>query len=127
VGHYGYMRPNTTIGHLARIGDFVEVKNSTIGDYSKASHLSYIGDTDIGNNANIGCGVVTVNYDGAKKHRTTIKDNTFVGCNVNLIAPVTVEEGAYIAAGTTVTKDVPKDALAIGRCRQENKEGWKKP
>lgn len=124
VGPYSYIRPGNKIGKHARIGDFVEMKNSNFGDNSKASHLTYVGDGDVGNNVNLGCGVVFVNYDGKNKYRTYIGDNSFVGCNVNLIAPVRVNENTYVAAGTTVTKDVPKDSLAIGRAKQDNKEGW---
>ena len=124
IGPFAYIRPGNKIGKHARIGDFVEIKNSNFGDYSKASHLTYVGDGDIGNNVNLGCGVVFVNYDGKQKYRTYVGDNSFVGCNVNLIAPVRVDNNTYIAAGTTVTKDVPQDSLAIGRARQENKEGW---
>jgi len=126
VGPFAYIRPNTHIGKEARIGDFVELKNSTIGDKTKVSHLTYVGDSDVGSEVNFGCGTVTVNYDGIHKNRTTIGDKCFIGCNTNLIAPVKLENGAYTAAGTTITKDVPKDSLAIGRCRQEVKEGWAK-
>lgn len=124
IGPFAYIRPGSNIGSDCRVGDFVEVKNSTLGDGSKSSHLTYIGDSDIGKNVNIGCGVVFVNYDGSNKYRSTVGDGCFIGCNSNLISPVTIEDGAYIAAGTTVTKDVPKDALAIGRAEQINKEEW---
>jgi bifunctional UDP-N-acetylglucosamine pyrophosphorylase/glucosamine-1-phosphate N-acetyltransferase len=124
IGPFAYIRPGNKIGKHARIGDFVEMKNSNFGDYSKASHLTYVGDGDVGSNVNLGCGVVFVNYDGKNKNRTYVGDNSFVGCNVNLIAPVKVEPNTYVAAGTTVTKDVPQGSLAIGRARQENKEGW---
>ena len=124
VGPFAYLRPNSNIGKKARIGDFVEIKNSNIGNGTKVSHLTYVGDSDVGEKVNFGCGTVTVNYDGKKKYRTTIENNAFIGCNTNLIAPVTVKAGAYTAAGTTITKEVPEDALAIGRVRQENKEGW---
>jgi len=124
VGPFAYIRPGNKIGKHVRIGDFVEMKNSSFGDHSKASHLTYVGDGDVGSNVNLGCGVVFVNYDGKHKHRTYVGDNTFVGCNANLIAPVRINENSYIAAGTTVTKEVPPDSLAIGRARQENKEGW---
>lgn len=124
IGPFAYIRPGNKIGKHARIGDFVELKNSNFGDYSKASHLTYVGDGDVGKNVNLGCGVVFVNYDGKHKYRTYVGDNSFVGCNVNLIAPVRVNENTYIAAGTTVTKEVPQDSMAIGRARQENKEGW---
>lgn len=124
VGPFAYVRPGNKIGRYARIGDFVELKNSNFGDHSKASHLTYVGDGDVGENVNLGCGVVFVNYDGEKKSRTVVGDNCFVGCNVNLVAPVKVNSGSYIAAGTTVTDEVPEDSLAIGRARQENKKGW---
>lgn len=126
VGPYAYIRPNSKIGENVKIGDFVEVKNSVIGKGTKVSHLTYIGDSDVGERINFGCGTVTVNYDGKKKFRTTIKDDAFIGCNTNLIAPVTVEKGAYIAAGSTITKDVPEDNLAVARSRQQNLSGWKK-
>jgi len=121
VGPYVHLRPGAVIGNSAHLGNFVEVKNSNIGVNSKVSHLTYIGDTDMGNDVNIGCGVVTVNYDGFKKHRTTIEDRAFVGCNVNLLAPVTVGEGAYVAAGSTINQRVPSDALGLARAKQENK------
>lgn len=124
VGPFAYLRPGNIIGKHAKIGDFVEMKNSNFGDYSKASHLAYIGDGDVGSNVNVGCGVVFSNYDGKKKHRAVVEDNSFIGCNVNLVAPVTVKKDSYVAAGTTVTKDVPEGSLAVGRVRQENKEGW---
>lgn len=126
VGPFAYLRPGNVIGKHAKIGDFVEMKNSNFGDNSKASHLTYVGDADVGNNVNLGCGVVFVNYDGKKKSRSTVEDNCFVGCNVNLVAPITVKKDSYIAAGTTLTKDVPEGSLSIGRARQENKEGWTK-
>lgn len=124
VGPYAYLRPNSRIGKHVKIGDFVEVKNSNIGDNSKASHLSYIGDSDVGSDVNIGCGVVFVNYDGVSKHRSTVKDKAFIGCNVNLISPVTIEESAYIAAGSTITDDVSANSLAIARERQVEKKDW---
>ena len=114
----------TSVGPFAYIGDFVEVKNSTIGDGSKSSHLTYIGDADIGKNVNLGCGVVFVNYDGTKKYRSKIADDAFIGCNSNLVSPVEVGEGAYVAAATTVTENVPEDALCIGRSRMTTKENW---
>lgn len=124
VGPFAYIRPNSKIGKGVKIGDFVEIKNATIGDGTKASHLTYIGDADVGAGVNFGCGTVIVNYDGAKKHRSTIKDNAFIGCNTNLVSPVTIEEGAYTAAGSTITQNIPKDSLGIARARQEIKEGW---
>lgn len=126
VGPFAYMRPNSHVGDGCKVGDFVEVKNSTMGDGSKASHLTYIGDADVGSNVNLGCGVVFVNYDGSVKRRSTIGDDTFIGCNSNIIAPVEVGAGAYVAAGTTVTENVPSDALAIGRARQVTKPAWVK-
>jgi bifunctional UDP-N-acetylglucosamine pyrophosphorylase/glucosamine-1-phosphate N-acetyltransferase len=124
VGPFAYIRPGNKIGKHAKIGDFVEMKNSNFGDHSKASHLTYVGDGDVGNNVNLGCGVVFVNYDGKNKNRSSVGDNSFIGCNVNLIAPVTVKANSYVAAGTTVTKEVPEYSLAIGRVKQENKDGW---
>ena len=107
-----------------RVGDFVEIKNSAIGDGTKISHLTYVGDSDVGKNIDFGCGTVTVNYDRAKKYRTVIEDNAFIGCNTNLIAPVRVGEGSYIAAGSTITDDIPAMALSIARARQQNKKDW---
>jgi len=126
IGPYAYLRPGSVVGSGCRVGDFVEVKNATIADGAKVSHLSYIGDGEIGEKSNIGCGVVFVNYDGIKKSRTVVGKNAFVGCNVNLIAPVKVGDGAYVAAGSTVTKDVEEDALCIARSRQTVIEGWAK-
>ena len=124
VGPFAYVRPNSQIGSDIKVGDFVEVKNSTIADGTKISHLTYVGDSDVGREVNFGCGTVTTNYDGFHKHRCTIGDHAFLGCNTNLVAPVTVGAGAYTAAGSTVTEDVPADALAVARSRQRNVEGW---
>lgn len=124
VGPFAHIRPETNLGNSVRIGNFVEVKKSTLGEGSKASHLSYIGDANVGSGVNFGCGTIVVNYDGKKKHVTTVEDDAFIGCNSNLIAPVTVGKGAYVAAGSTISKNVPEDSLAIGRARQENKEGY---
>ena len=124
VGPFAYIRPASAIGSKVRIGDFVEVKKSVIGDGTKVSHLTYVGDAEIGENVNLGCGVVFVNYDGKEKHKTVVGDNSFIGCNVNLVAPVTVSSNTYIAAGSTITEDVPENAMSIARCRQVNKEGW---
>ena len=124
VGPFAYIRPNCKIGQNVKVGDFVEVKNSTVGNGTKIPHLAYIGDTDAGEKVNFGCGSIMVNYDGANKHRTIVEDNVFVGCNVNLVAPVTVKSGAYIAAGSTITKDVPEEVLAVARARQQVIEGW---
>ncbi|WAW15039.1 bifunctional UDP-N-acetylglucosamine diphosphorylase/glucosamine-1-phosphate N-acetyltransferase GlmU [Peptostreptococcus equinus] len=124
VGPYAYLRPKSDIGDNCKIGDFVEVKNTQFGDGSKASHLSYIGDAEVGKNVNIGCGVVFVNYDGKNKFKSIVKDNAFVGSNANLVAPVTIEEDAFIATGSTITDDIPVGALAVARQRQVVKEGW---
>lgn len=124
IGPFAYIRPNCRIGSDVKLGDFVEVKNSVIGDGTKVSHLTYIGDSDVGKRINFGCGTVTVNYDRAKKFRTVIEDDAFIGCNTNLIAPVKVGSGSYIAAGSTITEDVPARALSIARARQSNKEDW---
>ena len=120
VGPFAYIRPDCVIGDNVKVGDFVEVKNSTVGDGTKISHLTYIGDTDAGKGINFGCGTVTVNYNGKAKFRTTIEDDSFIGCNTNLIAPVKVGKGSYIAAGSTVNKDVPEEAFVIARERQKN-------
>ena len=124
VGPFAYIRQGSTIGDNVKIGDFVEVKNANIGSETKISHLTYIGDADVGKRVNFGCGTVIVNYDGKSKYRTTVEDDAFVGCNTNLVSPVTVKKGAYIAAGSTITDEVPEGALAIARERQINKEGW---
>ncbi|PIC78704.1 bifunctional UDP-N-acetylglucosamine diphosphorylase/glucosamine-1-phosphate N-acetyltransferase GlmU [Sporosarcina sp. P18a] len=126
VGPFAHLRPETQLGDHVKVGNFVEVKKSQLGDASKVSHLSYIGDTEIGKNVNVGCGTITVNYDGKNKHKTEIEDNAFIGCNANLVAPVTIGKNAIVAAGSTVTKNVPENSLAIGRVRQENKEGYVK-
>ena len=123
VGPFAYLRPGSALGKNVKIGDFVEVKKSTIGDNSKSSHLSYIGDAEVGKNVNIGCGVVFVNYDGKNKHKTIVGDGAFVGSNSNLVAPVTIEGGGYVAAGSTITENVKQGDLAIARARQVNKEG----
>ncbi|GAU76115.1 bifunctional UDP-N-acetylglucosamine diphosphorylase/glucosamine-1-phosphate N-acetyltransferase GlmU [Fusibacter sp. 3D3] len=124
IGPYAYLRPKSDIGKHVKIGDFVEVKNSRIGDFSKVSHLTYVGDGEIGTHVNVGCGVVFVNYDGTKKHLTQIEDHAFIGCNSNLVAPVKIGKGAYVAAGSTITDDVPEGALAIARERQVIKTNW---
>ena len=124
IGPYANLRPNSNIANRVKIGDFVEIKNSTIGEKTSVSHLTYIGDSDVGCRVNFGCGVVTVNYDGKNKYRTTIGNDVFVGCNTNLISPVKVNDNAYIAAGSTITHDIPEYALAIARERQINKENW---
>lgn len=126
VGPFAHIRPNSSIGDHAKLGNFVEVKKAELGENSKVSHLSYIGDAKVGNNVNIGCGSITVNYDGKNKYLTTIEDDAFIGCNSNLIAPVTIGKGSYVAAGSTITDDIPADSLSIARARQTNKEGYVK-
>lgn len=124
VGPFAYVRPGSEIGANVKIGDFVELKNAKIGKGTKVPHLSYVGDAEIGEGVNIGCGTITVNYDGAKKHKTIVGDGSFIGCNTNLVAPVTVGRNAYVAAGSTINQNVPDDALAIARERQVNKLGY---
>lgn len=124
VGPFAYIRPESVIGKHARIGDFVEIKKSTIGDNTKVSHLTYIGDAEVGSGCNFGCGTVVVNYDGKNKYKTIIGNNAFVGCNTNLVSPVKINDNTYIAAGSTITDEVPENALAIARAKQVNKEGW---
>lgn len=125
VGPYAQLRPDSALADKVKIGNFVEVKNSNLGEKTSVAHLSYIGDSDVGARVNFGCGTVIVNYDGYQKSRTTIGDDVFIGCNSNLIAPVTLEDDCYVAAATTVTHTVPSHAMAIGRVRQENKPGYK--
>lgn len=117
VGPFAYLRPGSKIGSHCKVGDFVEIKNSSMGDGAKASHLTYVGDSDVGERVNLGCGVVFVNYDGSKKYRSVVEDGAFVGCNVNLISPVHVGKDAYVAAGSTITRDVPDGALYVARAR----------
>lgn len=124
IGPFTQIRPGSVISSGVHLGNFVEVKNSAIGDKTSVSHLTYVGDSDVGKNVNFGCGCVTVNYTGKQKFRCTVKDNCFVGCNTNLVAPVTLGENSYTAAGSTITEDVPSDTLAIARARQVNKPGW---
>ncbi|WP_214786203.1 bifunctional UDP-N-acetylglucosamine diphosphorylase/glucosamine-1-phosphate N-acetyltransferase GlmU [Exiguobacterium sp. s183] len=126
VGPFAHLRQQAVLGANTRVGNFVEIKKSSFGDGAKASHLSYIGDASIGERVNLGCGSITVNYDGKNKFETVVEDDAFVGCNVNLIAPVKVGKGAIVAAGSTITNDVPEEALAIARERQTNKEGYTK-
>jgi bifunctional UDP-N-acetylglucosamine pyrophosphorylase/glucosamine-1-phosphate N-acetyltransferase len=125
IGPFAYLRPKTVVGDNCRIGNFVELKNAKIGNKTSAAHLIYVGDAEVGSNVNIGCGVITANYDGKRKHKTVIENNTFIGSNSTLIAPVTVKEGAFIAAGSTINEDVPADNFAIARGRQVNKTDWK--
>ncbi len=124
VGPFAYIRPGCTVGNDIKVGDFVELKNSTIGNGTKISHLTYVGDTDLGERINLGCGTVTVNYDGKSKYRCTVEDDCFIGCNTNMVAPVTIGKGSYVAAGSTITDNVPAGSLAIARERQTNKPGW---
>ena len=124
VGPFAYLRPGTKVGSEVKIGDFVEVKNSTIDDGTKVAHLTYIGDADVGKRVNFGCGTVVVNYDGVNKHRTIIEDDCFIGCNTNLVSPVVVRHGAYTAAGSTITDEVPPESLVIARSKQVVKEQW---
>jgi bifunctional UDP-N-acetylglucosamine pyrophosphorylase/glucosamine-1-phosphate N-acetyltransferase len=124
IGPYAYIRPESNIGNHVRVGDFVEIKKSIIGDNTKVSHLTYIGDAEVGSDCNFGCGTVTVNYDGTNKYKTKIGNNAFIGCNTNLVAPVEVRDNSYIAAGSTITEEVPEGSLAIARAKQINKEGW---
>lgn len=126
IGPFAHVRPQSDIKDSVKIGNFVEIKKTVFGKGSKASHLSYIGDAEVGENVNIGCGSITVNYDGKNKYLTKIEDNVFIGCNSNLVAPVTVGEGAYVAAGSTITQDVPQQALSVARARQVNKEDYVK-
>jgi bifunctional UDP-N-acetylglucosamine pyrophosphorylase/glucosamine-1-phosphate N-acetyltransferase len=125
VGPMAHLRPGTVLHDHVKIGNFVETKKITMGEGSKASHLTYLGDAEIGRNVNIGCGTITCNYDGVNKHRTTIGDDVFIGSDVQLVAPVTVGRNSLVAAGTTVTVNVPPDSLAIARVPQINKDGWR--
>lgn len=124
IGPYAHIRPESSLSDEVEIGNFVELKKASIGKGTKAGHLSYIGDAHVGSNVNFGCGTITVNYDGKEKHKSNVADHAFIGCNSNLIAPVSIGEGAYVAAGSTITKDVPGESLSIGRARQVNKEGY---
>ncbi len=124
IGPFAHIRPQSHLSEEVKIGNFVEVKKSSIGKGTKASHLSYIGDAEVGENVNFGCGSITVNYDGQNKHTTTIEDDAFIGCNANLVAPVTVGEKAFVAAGSTITHNVPEESLTIARARQVNKEKY---
>ena len=124
VGPFAYIRPESVIGRSVKIGDFVEIKKSTIGDRTKVAHLTYIGDAEVGSGCNFGCGTVVVNYDGKVKNKTLVGNNSFIGCNTNLVSPVKVNDNTYIAAGSTITDEVPQGSLAIARARQVNKEGW---
>ena len=124
LGPYAHLRPESRIGERAHVGNFVETKKLRLGKGSKANHLNYLGDAVIGDGVNVGAGAITCNYDGVHKHQTTIGDRVFVGSDSTLVAPVTVGSGAYIAAGSCITEDVPEEALALGRSRQTIKPGW---
>ena len=124
IGPFAHVRPGCHVGKDVKVGDFVALKNSTVGQGAKISRLTYVGDCDVGERANLGCGTVTVNYDGTSKYRTVIGDGAFIGCNTNLVAPVKVGDGAYTAAGSTITDDVPADSLAIARSVQVVKKQW---
>lgn len=124
VGPFAHIRPNSTILDNAKIGNFVEIKNSVIGRFTSVAHLTYVGDSDVGEHVNFGCGCVTVNYDGKNKSRCVIGNHSFIGCNTNLVAPVKVGDHSYIAAGSTITDNVNDEAMAIARARQINKEGY---
>ncbi|MDX8047532.1 bifunctional UDP-N-acetylglucosamine diphosphorylase/glucosamine-1-phosphate N-acetyltransferase GlmU [Gracilibacillus sp. S3-1-1] len=126
IGPFAHIRPEASLGDDVKVGNFVEIKKSKIDNNSKVSHLSYIGDAEVGSGVNVGCGTITVNYDGKNKYKTTIEDDAFIGCNANLIAPVTIGKGALVAAGSTIHEDVPADALSIGRAKQVNKEEYAK-
>ncbi|HOO44375.1 MAG TPA: bifunctional UDP-N-acetylglucosamine diphosphorylase/glucosamine-1-phosphate N-acetyltransferase GlmU, partial [Bacillota bacterium] len=126
VGPFAHLREGAQIGPMNRIGNFVEIKKSSTGENTKASHLAYIGDAEIGNHVNFGCGAITVNYDGKNKYKTMIGDNVFVGCNVNLVAPIEIHDDSFIAAGSTLNRNVPKGTLAIARAYQVNKENYMK-
>ena len=127
IGPFARVRPETRLADRVHLGNFVEIKKSVIAEGSKVNHLSYIGDTDMGSGVNVGAGTITCNYDGANKHRTTIGDNVFVGSDTQLIAPVTVGDGATIGAGSTITRDVPANELTLSRSAQETKRGWQRP
>lgn len=118
IGPFAHLRPNSVIGENCKVGNFVEIKNATLGANTKASHLAYVGDADVGANCNIGCGAIFVNYNGKNKNRTTVEDNSFIGSNCNVIAPVHIKKGSYICAGTTITVDTQPDDFVIGRCRE---------
>jgi bifunctional UDP-N-acetylglucosamine pyrophosphorylase/glucosamine-1-phosphate N-acetyltransferase len=124
IGPFAHLRPGCHIGAGSRIGNYVEVKNSKLGLGVKADHLSYIGDADVGDGASFGCGAIVVNYDGVDKHRTFVGARAFIGCNVNLIAPIRIESDSFVAAGSTITKNIPRDALAVGREKQRTIKGW---
>ena len=124
VGPYSRLRPGSDIGEGAHVGNFVETKKIKLGKGSKANHLTYLGDAEIGDGVNVGAGTITCNYDGVNKHKTVIEDGVFIGSDSTLVAPVKIGRGSYVAAASCITEDVPADALALGRARQITKEGW---
>ncbi|MGH9529403.1 MAG: DapH/DapD/GlmU-related protein, partial [Terriglobales bacterium] len=126
IGPYSHLRPGSEIGEGAHVGNFVETKKIRMGKGSKANHLTYLGDAEIGENVNIGAGTITCNYDGEKKHTTIIEDRVFVGSDSTLVAPITIGKGSYVAASSCITENVPADSLALGRAKQVTKEGWAK-
>ena len=127
IGPYARLRPGTDLAEGVRIGNFVETKNTTMGALAKANHLSYVGDSTVGSKANIGAGTITCNYDGVNKHRTELGENVFIGSNSTLVAPLSVEDNGFVAAGSTVTSKVGESELAVGRAKQRNIQGWKRP
>jgi bifunctional UDP-N-acetylglucosamine pyrophosphorylase/glucosamine-1-phosphate N-acetyltransferase len=127
IGPYARIRPGTRLASDVHLGTFVEVKASSIGEGSKANHLTYIGDSEIGKNVNIGAGTITCNYDGANKHRTIVEDDVFIGSDTQLVAPVRVGKGATLGAGTTLTRDAPPGELTVSRAKQTTVPGWKRP
>jgi bifunctional UDP-N-acetylglucosamine pyrophosphorylase/glucosamine-1-phosphate N-acetyltransferase len=127
VGPYARLRPGAALADDVHVGNFVEVKQASLGAGSKANHLAYLGDATIGRNVNVGAGTITCNYDGANKHRTVIEDDVFIGSDTQLVAPVTVGRGATLGAGTTLTRDAPPDALTLSRAQQVTIPGWKRP
>jgi bifunctional UDP-N-acetylglucosamine pyrophosphorylase/glucosamine-1-phosphate N-acetyltransferase len=126
IGPYARLREGSHIANSAKVGNFVETKNSILGEGSKANHFTYLGDTEVGKSTNIGAGTITCNYDGTKKHKTSIGDDSFIGSNTALVAPVTVGSNATVAAGSVITKDIPDNGLGVGRAKQNNKEDWSK-
>jgi bifunctional UDP-N-acetylglucosamine pyrophosphorylase/glucosamine-1-phosphate N-acetyltransferase len=126
LGPYSHLRPGSEVGEGAHVGNFVETKKIKLGKGSKANHLTYLGDAEIGEGVNIGAGTITCNYDGVNKHTTVIGDGVFIGSDSTLVAPIKIGRGAYVAAASCITEDVPADALALGRARQSVKEGWAK-
>ena len=127
IGPFARIRPETVLDAGVHVGNFVEIKKSHLGEHSKANHLAYVGDAEIGRNVNVGAGTITCNYDGAAKHKTVIEDDVFIGSDTQLVAPVTIGRGATIGAGTTVTDNVEPERLVISRVRQKSVAGWQRP